>query len=149
MTFPVLPYDQRLDPYTVSSEYVQGAIEGYLSAQPSYRCVRLWHLDALAKRLGDGADTVIEDLLADGTLLRLDSTMMPTVFSLRNGVGYITVRALQDLAADWRLEAHLRDEVAAHLRDAGHPVTPTSGRTGDAVTGFRDGHLLGSPRKHR
>lgn len=136
MTFPVFPNSQRLDSHPLSPEYVQDAIEGYLSAQPSYRCMRLWHLEALAKRLGDGAETVIKDLLTDGTVLGLDSSMMPTAFSLGSGTVNTTVRALQD-------------EVAAHLRDAGHPVIPTSGRTGYAVLGHRDGHVLGSPRKYR
>jgi hypothetical protein len=31
----------------------------------------------------------------------------------------------------------------------GTPVTPANGRTGDAVLGHRDGHLLGSPGKSR
>ncbi|MEX5307552.1 hypothetical protein RF644_17545 [Kocuria sp. CPCC 205258] len=149
MTFPVFHNSQRMDPHPVSPEYVQGAIEGYLAAQPRYRRMHLWHLEALAKRLGDGAEAVIKDLLADGAVLRLDSSMMPSVFSLGTGTGFTTVRALQELAADWWLEDRLRDEVAAHLRAAGHPVTPTSGRTGDAVLGHRDGHLLGSPRKSR
>jgi hypothetical protein len=100
MTFTVFPNSQRLDPHPVSPEYVQGAIEGYLAAQPRYRCMHMWHLEALAMRLGDGAEAVIKDLLADGAVLRLDSSMMPAVFSLGSGTRYTTVGALQELSAD-------------------------------------------------
>ena len=141
--------DQRDSPPPLSPEYVQGAIEGYLAAQPRYRCLRRWHLDALTKRLGDGAETALEDLLATGNLLRLKCSEIPGVCTPDSGTVYSTVRGLQDLAADPLLEPHLQEAIAAYLRDAGHPVTPTSGRTGDAVLGFRNGHLLGSPRKHR
>jgi hypothetical protein len=149
MSHPVLPTSQRLDPHTLSREYVQGVLEGYLAAQPTYRCLRPWHLEAMSRRLGEGADAVIKALLADGTLLNVDPSWMPGVFSLHGGVGYVTVRALQELAADCRLPSRLQDAVAAYLTGAGHPVAPARVRTGDAVTGFRDGHLLGSSRRVR
>lgn len=105
----------------MTPEYIRGAIRGQLAAQPRYRCLRPWHLDALAERLGDGAAVVITDLLGDGHVLRPETSSMPGAFSPGGGAGYSTVRAPQELAADWRLPAHPQDRASAHLRSAGHP----------------------------
>jgi hypothetical protein len=92
-----------------------------------------------------GSDTVIKQMLTVGTILHLQPSWMPGVFSLHGVIGYTTVRALQELAADARLDSGHRTTVANYLERAGHPATASEARTGDAAIGFAHGQRMASP----